>query len=130
MPENRSFPWKYFPRLGVKLSVTFGDPLSPRDIQAALRPAQQQCNPALSLSHNITSQKTRSADELGEVKLLGVNHAEKLNERETVGMALAEELTKQKIDRDRSTVTAVVQRAVEAVGRKVLADALRENVNV
>jgi len=28
MPEGRRFPYKYMPRLGASLSVTFGDPLS------------------------------------------------------------------------------------------------------
>ncbi|KIM83916.1 hypothetical protein PILCRDRAFT_68581 [Piloderma croceum F 1598] len=37
MPEHRPFPWKYIPRLGVKLSITFGDPLSPEDIHTVLR---------------------------------------------------------------------------------------------
>ncbi|KAJ3867662.1 acyltransferase-domain-containing protein [Lentinula novae-zelandiae] len=27
MPEGRSFPFKYFPRIGARLSITFGEPL-------------------------------------------------------------------------------------------------------
>ncbi|KAJ7507436.1 acyltransferase-domain-containing protein [Mycena galericulata] len=34
MPEGRAFPYKYFPRLGKHLSVTFGEPLDPRKIEA------------------------------------------------------------------------------------------------
>lgn len=34
MPEGRAFPYKYLPRLGKHLSVTFGAPLDPRELKA------------------------------------------------------------------------------------------------
>ena len=37
MPEGRRFPFNYLPRFGTKLSVTFGDPIPPDEILAALR---------------------------------------------------------------------------------------------
>jgi len=33
MPEGRAFPYKYFPRIGAQLSVTFGEPLPSEIIQ-------------------------------------------------------------------------------------------------
>ncbi|KAJ7499244.1 acyltransferase-domain-containing protein [Mycena latifolia] len=34
MPEGRSFPYNYLPRPGKHLSVTFGEPLDPRELEA------------------------------------------------------------------------------------------------
>lgn len=34
MPEGRSFPYKYLPRPGTRLSVTFGAPLDLRELEA------------------------------------------------------------------------------------------------
>jgi len=36
MPEGRRAPWKYLPRPGARLSVTFGAPLSPAVVRAAV----------------------------------------------------------------------------------------------
>ncbi|KIM67796.1 hypothetical protein SCLCIDRAFT_106811 [Scleroderma citrinum Foug A] len=36
MPEGRPSPYKYFPKLGVKLGVAFGDPIPPERISALL----------------------------------------------------------------------------------------------
>ena len=36
MPEGRHAPWKYLPRPGAHLSVTFGTPMSPAVVRAAL----------------------------------------------------------------------------------------------
>ncbi|KAI0694066.1 acyltransferase-domain-containing protein [Cytidiella melzeri] len=36
MPEGRSFPYKYLPRRGVALSVTYGEPVKEADIRTAL----------------------------------------------------------------------------------------------
>ncbi|OAX43055.1 hypothetical protein K503DRAFT_732265 [Rhizopogon vinicolor AM-OR11-026] len=36
MPEHRSFPYKYFPKLGIKLGVAFGEPIPVEEITAAL----------------------------------------------------------------------------------------------
>lgn len=34
MPEGRSFPYNYIPRPGKHLSVTFGEPLEPGELEA------------------------------------------------------------------------------------------------
>ena len=36
MPEGRHAPWKYLPRSGVHLSVTFGPPVPPAAVLGAL----------------------------------------------------------------------------------------------
>jgi monolysocardiolipin acyltransferase len=36
MPEGRHAPWKYLPRPGARLSVTFGTPVSPAVVRGAL----------------------------------------------------------------------------------------------
>lgn len=35
MPEGRAFPYKYLPRFGARLSVTFGEPIPPETLLAA-----------------------------------------------------------------------------------------------
>jgi len=36
MPEGRPFPYKYLPRFGTQISVSFGDPIPLEDLQGAL----------------------------------------------------------------------------------------------
>jgi monolysocardiolipin acyltransferase len=36
MPEGRSFPYKYLPRIGARLGVTFGNPISENELLEAL----------------------------------------------------------------------------------------------
>jgi monolysocardiolipin acyltransferase len=36
MPEGRRAPWKFLPRPGARLSVTFGAPLSPAAVRAKM----------------------------------------------------------------------------------------------
>jgi monolysocardiolipin acyltransferase len=36
MPEGRQAPWKYLPRPGARLSVTFGTPVPPSAVRGAL----------------------------------------------------------------------------------------------
>ena len=36
MPEGRSFPFKYFPKPGAKLTVTFGSPLSSAEFEGVI----------------------------------------------------------------------------------------------
>jgi monolysocardiolipin acyltransferase len=39
MPEGRRAPWKFLPRQGARLSVTFGAPLSPAVVRATMASA-------------------------------------------------------------------------------------------
>ncbi|KAG1820534.1 acyltransferase-domain-containing protein [Suillus subaureus] len=84
MPEHRLFPYKYFPRLGIRLGVVFGDPIPVKEITAAL---------------------TMQAEE-----------------RFAPGCE-----PKRQMDVVRSNVTAIVQRAVEALGRQVSGNLLNKS---
>jgi len=45
MPEGRRAPWKFFPRPGARLSVTFGAPLPAAAVRATLGIGQSACGP-------------------------------------------------------------------------------------
>jgi len=102
MPEGRPFPWKFIPRFGCKLSITFGDPLSPQDIQAALR--------------------VLSLEDFHLDKVFGIDRAERMREgrtRESTSTSVEEESIKRDVDHVRSMVADIVQRGVETVGRQI-----------
>jgi len=42
MPEGRPFPYKYLPRLGAHLGVTFGNPIAENELLEALRSKASQ----------------------------------------------------------------------------------------
>jgi monolysocardiolipin acyltransferase len=75
MPEGRRAPWKYLPRPGARLSVTFGAPLARASVRA-----------------NLGAQQSES---------------EQLD-----------------VEKTRISLTELVQRAVEDVGRQVSGDLL------
>lgn len=132
MPEHRSFPWKYIPRLGVNLSITFGNPLSPEEIKTALRVlSHEEFDHQAGVSSKqsrVSNSKSLSTDDRAvddEDKLFGADHMERVREgvtRESISINMEGEARKQKIDHVRSMITAVVQRSVEAVGRQVSRD--------
>ena len=119
MPEHRPFPRKYFPKMGVRLGVTFGDPIRPHkitDVLDALR--------GLDLTHSLPdiAEKFDAPSDRSELNSgLPIDGwmrdaivracGESVVEREGAGRA--------RMDAIRSEVTAVIQRAVEDVGRKV-----------
>lgn len=94
MPEGRAFPYNFVPRLGARLSVTFGEPIRFEDITAAL----DRLTAAL-------------PDASGGEASGGSNLAAPSADTEWQRLA-------------RSEVTAVIQRAVEALGRTVSGDML------
>ncbi|KAI0048162.1 acyltransferase-domain-containing protein [Auriscalpium vulgare] len=100
MPEGRKWPYKYFPRLGTKLSVTFGDPIPPEHVLSALK--RETPLPANTSGKWIPPGLVRS-DEGAE----------------------GEENR-----RIRVKVTAIIQRAVEALGRQVSGDLLGKKTSV
>lgn len=122
MPEGRRFPYKYFPRPGAHLTVTFGPPIPPDEIKNALGilkigstagredadcGASNLVPPEAKARGWIGSEVDRT---LGEVKDPGLGKDEK---------KVRDEKERAEIMRVRSEVTAVVQRAVEALGRDV-----------
>lgn len=128
MPEGRSFPWKYIPKLGCKLSITFGEPLSSEEIKAALRVVSQEESIQRDNGHSPITRVSRTDPAVDDVdKLYGADHLERVREgttKESIGMHLEGEERMRKIDRVRSMVTEVIQRGVEAVGRRVQGDSL------
>jgi monolysocardiolipin acyltransferase len=102
MPEGRSFPYKYIPRLGASLRISIGSPLPPEDF-SVITP----CEP-------YTSYKDLTRRDLG-------GWLSERRIRESIRKDGDVELQLQNI---RSEVTAVMHRAVETLGRKVAGDLL------
>ncbi|KAI0740387.1 acyltransferase-domain-containing protein [Earliella scabrosa] len=120
MPEGRPFPYKFLPRPGAALSVTFGKPVPAQDIQDTLAMlVQQRRMPDLPHSPlGVPASPSRSLEEeiSGDVTQHGwlgatLSH---VMQAEVLPESAAE------IARVRSAVTAVIQRDVEALGRSVL----------
>ncbi|KAG2043201.1 acyltransferase-domain-containing protein [Suillus americanus] len=113
MPEHRSSPYKYFPRLGIRLGVVFGDPMPAEEITAALR------------AHLYVPLVTKDGVEskLGDELHLGVGRtAMQAEEWFAPGCE-----RKRQMDMVRSNVTAIVQRAVEALGKQVSGNLLNNS---
>ena len=122
MPEGRSFPWKCIPKLGCKLSITFGEPLSPEEIKVALRGVDQE----ETIQRDGHSPLTRLSHTTAIDNLYGADRIERVNEgtRESISMLFKREDKMKKIEHVRSMLTAVIQRGVEALGRRVQGDSL------
>ncbi len=99
MPEGRPFPYKFFPRRGVALSVTFGSPIPLSSIKTAL---------------NLNARRIHE-DKLplaGEQRHGGTGWVVRAGDRDREG-------DREEEARIRSAVTAVLHREVEALGRRV-----------
>ena len=115
MPEGRASPYKYFPRQGADLTITFGEPVSEADLRAALETqlSQQDHVDHLPLTdQRVADERNRKASVLSG----WVGRPEALT-HDGRGAAPCEE---HEVARIRSAVTAVLQRDVEALGHKVL----------
>ena len=109
MPEGRRFPYKFFPRLGVSLGVTFGDPIPLDVIKAGLLPLHLD-GPKVHSADSVADEIRDVEERSWSPNMNGTNCAENVDlER----------------DRIRSNVTALVQRAVEALGREVSGSMLK-----
>ncbi|KAG6833849.1 hypothetical protein H0H87_011783 [Tephrocybe sp. NHM501043] len=100
MPEGRSFPFKYLPRYGAQLSVTFGSPIPSEEILDALGSLELKAPPPDAVKPT------------GWVK-------DKVKEELQAPTIANEDLLKIRAD-----VTAVIQRHVEALGRSICGDTL------
>lgn len=109
MPEGRPFPYKYFPRIPAKLSITFGQPVQTDELRRALDITEGN----RSLDPTLTEH--RSARLVGWL-------GEEAKRRHPNGVELDEKVYKSLI---RQKVTAIIQRDVEALGRVVSGDSLR-----
>jgi len=118
MPEHRSFPYKYFPKLGIKLGVAFGEPIPVEEITAALSPLYQDSTVTHLRVPPIEGDGVEF--ELGDERHLGGwagRTVTRAGAQFTPGCDVMK--GKQQMDLVRSDVTTIIQRAVEALGRQV-----------
>ncbi|KAG6919282.1 hypothetical protein DXG01_007414 [Tephrocybe rancida] len=106
MPEGRAFPYKYMPRYGAQLSVTFGSPIPSEEILEALGTLTPKVPP-------VDAVKPRGwlKDKIPEFELQ------------------ASSIAKEGLLAIRANVTAVIQRRVEALGRSVCGETLTRQQN-
>jgi monolysocardiolipin acyltransferase len=111
MPEGRPFPNKFFPRYGQRLSITFGEPVEPSELQHALHapPTSDKSLDAINTPSDTLRHAYRPLPWLAPTPLLASQS----------GTTLA-----RSVQGVRSEVTAIIQRAVEALGREVSGDLL------
>ncbi|KAI0667414.1 acyltransferase-domain-containing protein [Trametes maxima] len=126
MPEGRPFPYNFVPKPGAALSVTFGEPVPVSDIQEALDTLirEHRLPAAPRSSHGGLANASRPAEEgrsaeVAERGWLGgpVSHAIGSEPEKHI---LVDPAMAQEVARVRSAVTAVIQREVEALGRRVM----------
>ncbi|KAI9574989.1 acyltransferase-domain-containing protein [Boletus coccyginus] len=113
MPEHRPFPYKYLPKMGVQLGVTFGDPIPPDKIMVALNALRRP---------KCTSLFPDVIDTLNRSGLCNALHVRGWLEGAHVqagGSPLVEREGAGPRAQIRSEVTAIIQRAVEDLGRTV-----------
>lgn len=133
MPEGRSFPWKYLPRRGVPLSVTFGKPILPenikntvntvsinhaddRDVELTTPPSQGS-----KMKTNASKAEFDLYSAVQEARSRGIAEQGWLREVfKTKSKGYREESKGPETAWIRSEITAVIQREVERLGRKVL----------
>ena len=133
MPEGRSAPWKFFPKPGVALSVTFGKPISPSSIKAAFTSAIHGrngfANDDLATEHELSlgvSEEERRSLVVSEDGWLGDELKAYMaspsveSVKNGNGVPTEDALVKRETARIRSAITAVLHREVEALGRSVL----------
>ncbi|KAH0839631.1 hypothetical protein J3R83DRAFT_547 [Lanmaoa asiatica] len=113
----------YFPKMGIQLGVTFGDPIPPDEFIVALNTLRRLSRS--SSSPGVVENSTRHSGPPSELGLSSAMHArgwmegaiiqaggDPAVEREGAGR-------RAQMDEIRSEVTSIIQRAVEDLGRKV-----------
>ncbi|KAG9317176.1 acyltransferase-domain-containing protein [Chiua virens] len=126
MPEHRPFPYKYFPKMGIQLGVTFGDPIPPDRILVALKALHRHASLPHGAAENLIGHDGISIRSGSNGVLHGKGWMEsaiaKAGGYPVVGRGGTERRTL--MNEVRSEVTAIVQRAVEELGRKVSGNTL------
>lgn len=139
MPEGRSWPWKFLPRRGVALSVTFGEPVPQDDVRKALTSVPPSVDGLLATTASAparTLRETQVAAVLDDAELDMGSEAEEERSLEKAREGWLGDATDAKlaslheIDGGepmqkemawvRGEVTAVLQREVEKLGKRVL----------
>ncbi|KAG5716067.1 putative lysophosphatidylcholine acyltransferase [Termitomyces sp. T112] len=101
MPEGRAFPWKFLPRYGAQLSVTFGSPIPPEEVLEALGTLSTKLAP-----HDTVQPTIRVKDQISQLQ--------------------APYMAQEDLSKTRSAVTAIIQQRVEALGRSICGDTLTQ----
>jgi len=116
MPEGRSIPYKFIPRLGANLSITFGSPIPAEKIQSALATVDR--NPAhIHIRPSHSDNVSHGGGWIGEtITQLAPAFTPQYCERDG---QLWEEMA-----RVRSEVAEIIRREVEALGRSVSGERL------
>ena len=118
MPEGRAFPYKYLPRIGNHFSITFGEPLAPDELAAALG----LVGAAIQIETFPSHEEKKSIPETerfegwkGEKGSLGLRKTAEweVERRKNIDVA-----------KIRTELTAIVQQRVEALGRSISGDLL------
>lgn len=119
MPEGRSWPWKYFPRRGIPLSITFGEPIPADKIRSSLWATP--IGPPTGVATTAKESELTIGDPVEEERSLAKTECHWLSDVLQHRFNTPEGVSKQKrIAFLRSEITAVLQREVETLGRTVL----------
>lgn len=108
MPEDRPSPYKFFPRRGANLSITFGKPIDDDNVKATLK----RYKSSLPYRHNKPQFSTPDEKLAKSTKEGWLSEA--VMEPEDPPVSLTEET-----DRTRSKLTGLLQQYVEALGQEV-----------
>ena len=100
MPGGRRAPWKFFPRPGARLSVTFGTPISPAVVRATMA--------------------SESASGMAPAPWCGDGEGKEL---QSTGMPVKVDAEAEEV-KVRIALTKLMQHAVEVLGRRVSGDSL------
>ena len=137
MPEGRSFPWKYLPRRGVALSVTFGEPISAENLKRALASSiiSSSISPSgveVKLTGTVPDKSSSANASVPKQELSVYSTAEEAAHRQRTNEGWLRDITaskavthtehgmREETARLRSTITALLQREVEKLGKRVL----------
>lgn len=128
MPEHRSFPYKYLPKMGIQLGITFGHPIPPDEIMVALNALRRvKCSSSPS---GVAENSLQHSGPSGRSELCNALHVRGWMENAIVQAGGDSPLEREgtgrcaQMDKIRSEVTAIIQRAVEDLGRKVSGNTL------
>ena len=121
MPEGRSAPFKFLPKPGADLSVTFGKPVPAQEIRDTLASLvkENRIPEAPQSASGGLADPSRPLEELGSAKVVGRGWLSESTLGETSKYMISPNDSVE-IARVRSAVTAIVQREVEALGREVV----------
>jgi monolysocardiolipin acyltransferase len=117
MPEGRVFPYKYLPRPGAQLSVTFGEPIPDADIRKALDMIGHDVQ--LSGWGSVTSEPQDYPSRQSDQILRQLNQ----HQHQPRAPTLQPSSDTMKV---REEITRIIHDAVESLGRSVSGDSLAE----